>query len=397
MKLNTILSLLLFGILAACGNTTSKDNVEYKAETQINEESEENSHALNVVEISTSQFDALNIKLGTVKKRNMAGTFTANGQLEVPPQNEASVTTVYGATIKSINVIEGQQVKKGQVLAYIAHPDIVAIQTKFLNAFNQFQLKEKEYERQKKLYDAGVASGENFQVTATEFQNAKETMNGLKAQLHLLNINAAQVAQGKLAQKIPILSPITGAVEKVKVKTGQYVSAQTELFEILNVEDVHADLMVFEKDIENVAIGQQVRLTLKSRPGLEMMANIISVGRVFEENPKAVHIHAEIENKPKNLIPGMYLTGKIITTNHLIEAIPTEAVFTENNRDFIFKTEENNGKWYFTPIEVKTGIKDNNWITITFMNPKDKNVKFALNNAYYLQAEMNKGEGGHSH
>ena len=60
MKLNTILSLLLFGILAACGNTTSKDNVEYKAETQINEESEENSHALNVVEISTSQFDALN-------------------------------------------------------------------------------------------------------------------------------------------------------------------------------------------------------------------------------------------------------------------------------------------------------------------------------------------------
>ena len=31
------------------------------------------------------------------------------------------------------------------------------------------------------------------------------------------------------------------------------------------------------------------------------------------------------------------------------------------------------------------------------MNPKDKNVKFALNNAYYLQAEMNKGEGGHSH
>ena len=35
MKLNTILSLLLFGILAACGNTTSKDNVEFKAETEI--------------------------------------------------------------------------------------------------------------------------------------------------------------------------------------------------------------------------------------------------------------------------------------------------------------------------------------------------------------------------
>ncbi|MCL6219476.1 efflux RND transporter periplasmic adaptor subunit [Zunongwangia pacifica] len=397
MKLYTILSVLLFGVLAACGNKESKEHVENGDQTEINAESEGNQHALKSVEMSTSQFDALDIKLGTVKMRNMAGMITANGQLEVPPQNEASVTTVYGATIKSINVIEGHQVKQGQVLAYISHPDIVAIQTQFLNTFNQFQLKEKEFKRQKKLYDAGVASGESFQVTTTEFQNAKEAMNGLKAQLHLLNINPDRVSQGKLAEKVPVLSPISGAVEKVNVKIGQYVSAQTELFEILNTQDVHADLMVFEKDIENVEIGQSVRLALKSRPDLEMMAKIISVGQVFEENPKAVHIHAEIEDKPNNLIPGMYLTGKIINEYHPTEAIPTEAVFTENNRDFIFKAEENNGKWRFTPVEVKTGIEDNNWITITFMEPKDKRAKFALNNAYYLQAEMNKGEGGHSH
>ena len=394
MKLYSILSLLLFSILTACGNIDSKEaasNLDHKNHTQTKPEK------IGGVEISNTHFKALEIKLGTTQMRNMAGMVTANGKLEVPPQNEASVTTVFGANIRSIDVIEGQQVKKGQVLAYISHPDIVGIQTQFLNAFNQFKLKEKEYARQQKLYNAGVASGEKFQVKATEFQNAKEAMNGLKAQLILLNINVDRVSQGKLVLNVPVLSPINGAVEKVNVKTGQYVSAQTELFKILNLKDVHADLMVFENDIENVKIGQSVRLTLKSRPDLEMMAKIISVGQVFEENPKAVHIHAEIEDKPNNLIPGMYLTGKIITKDHPTEAIPTEAVFTENNRDFIFKAEENNGKWYFKPVEVKTGIEDNNWITITFMNPKEKNEKFALNNAYYLQAEMNKGEGGHSH
>ncbi|WBL25303.1 efflux RND transporter periplasmic adaptor subunit [Zunongwangia sp. HGR-M22] len=396
MKIYSIISLLALGFLIACGNAETKEVAEKSNTSKIN--AEENSHEeLNGVEISASQFDALAIEIGEVKLRNMAGMVKANGQLEVPPQNEASVTTVYGANIKSIEVIEGHQVNKGQVLAYISHPEIVDIQTRFLNAFNQFQLKEKEYARQKKLYDAGVSSGEKFQITETEFQNAKQATSGLKAQLKLLNINPKQIIQGKIYQQVPIISPINGAVEKVNVKTGQYVDAQTELFEILNTKDVHADLMVFEKDIQNVENGQKVMISLKSRPDLEMEAVIISVGQAFEENPKAVHIHAEIENKPKNLIPGMYLTGRIITENNETEALPTAAIFTENDRDFIFKAEKNNDKWIFSTVEVKTGIEDGDWISITFMNPEEKGAKFALNNAYYLQAEMNKGEGGHEH
>lgn len=395
MKLYSRLILLILGFLVACGNTESKEDNDNA--NPVETKSKETNSNVNHVEISKPQFDALGIQLGKVKMRNMAGMVKANGQLEVPPQNEASVTTVYGANIKSIEVIEGHPVTKGQVLAYISHPDIVAIQTQFLNAFNQFKLKEKEYARQKKLYEAGVASGEKFQVTQTEFQNAKEAVNGLKTQLKLLNINPDRVSEGKLTQNVPILSPINGAVEKVNIKTGQYVAAQTELFEIVNTKDVHADLMVFEKDIENIENGQTVMLTLKSRPELEMKAIIISVGQVFEKNPKAVHIHAEIEDKPNNLIPGMYLTGKIITENNETEALPTEAIFTENGRDFIFKAEKINNAWRFTPVEVKTGIADESWITITFMNPEEKEAKFALNNAYYLQAEMNKGEGGHHH
>ncbi|WP_417884945.1 efflux RND transporter periplasmic adaptor subunit [Zunongwangia sp.] len=395
MKIYSILIMLFFGFLAACANQQSKKENHQDADT------EENHHGHSAeqkgVEITECQFKALAIKIGNPEMRNMSGTVKANGQLEVPPQNEASVTTVYGATINSIEVIEGHQVKKGQILAYISHPDIVDIQTRFINAFNQYKLKEKEYARQKKLYDAGVASGEKFQLTETEFQNSKETMNGLKAQLRLLSINPNRIVKGNIYQQVPILSPINGAVEKVNIKTGQYVEAQTKLFEIINTKDVHADLMVFEKDIENVENRQTVLLSLKSRPDLEMKATIISVGQVFEEDPKAIHIHAEIDDKPKNLIPGMYLTGKIITKNNEIQAFPKESVFSENGRTFVFKAQKNKDDWHFIPWEVKSGIEDGKWINVTFMDQPEKDTKFALNNAYYLQAEMNKGEGGHHH
>ena len=69
--------------------------------------------------------------------------------------------------------------------------------------------------------------------------------------------------------------------------------------------------MVFEKDVHKVKKGQKVSFTIQSAPDTELTAEIYSVSKTFEDNPKAVHVHAEIENKKGNLIPGMYIQGKI--------------------------------------------------------------------------------------
>src|SRR5690606_37403488 len=67
------------------------------------------------VHFSVVQFDALDMKVDTISRRNMFSVVQASGQLEVPPQNEAMVTAIIGANISSIKVIEGDDVKKGQV------------------------------------------------------------------------------------------------------------------------------------------------------------------------------------------------------------------------------------------------------------------------------------------
>lgn len=385
-------------LVTACGNKKSHneadgDSHDEEQKTEVKDDHNESGEVM----LSQQQFDVLQMKIDTLTLRNMNGYVEANGTLEVPPQNEAAITSVVGANVVSIKVIEGDKVDKGQVVAYLSHPNIIKMQTDYLNAFSNSNFLKKNYERQQKLYEAGVGSGANFQKAEAEYDASKAMVNGLGAQLRLLNINTASIRNGTIAQSISLPSPIEGFVQKVEVKTGQYVEPQTELFEIVNTHHVHADLMVFEKDVYKVKKGQKVMFNLQSNTDEELMAEIYSVGKTFEDNPKALHVHAEIENKKGDLIPGMFIKGKIQVENAETNALPESAIAKEGDRFYVFSVEKENDDWIFKPVEVILGAKDGNWIAVQFTEKLDKTTTFAYNNAYYLIAEMKKGEAEHAH
>ncbi|MCG1035760.1 efflux RND transporter periplasmic adaptor subunit [Polaribacter sargassicola] len=391
-KIFTVIVLTI--VVSACGN---KDNNGSSHDEEQNIKVNEEHNESEEVMLTQQQFEALKMKVDTLALRNMSGYVEANGTLEVPPQNEAAITSVVGANVLSIKVIEGDKVNKGQVVASLSHPNIIQMQTDYLNAFSNSSFLKKNFERQQKLYDAGVGSGANFQKAEAEYDASKAMVNGLEAQLKLLNINTSSVRNGTIAQSISLRSPIEGYVQKVEVKTGQYVEPQTELFEIVNTHHVHADLMVFEKDVYKVKKGQKVSFNIQTIQDEELTAEIYSVSKTFEDDPKAVHVHAEIENKKGNLIPGMYIQGKIQTENTQTMALPESAIVKEGDRFFVFSAEKENDDWSFKPIEVLLGAKDGNWVAVQFTEEQDKITKFAYNNAYYLIAEMKKGEAEHEH
>ncbi|WP_158848072.1 efflux RND transporter periplasmic adaptor subunit [Algibacter sp. L1A34] len=395
-KFLTIIMLSIF--VSACGNKESHKAGDGHSnnEEQKTEEKDDHSEGEEVM-LSEQQFEALKMKIDTIASRNMSGYVEANGTLEVPPQNEAAITSVVGANVVSIEVIEGDKVNKGQVVAYLSHPNIIQMQTNYLNAYSDSNFLKKNYERQQKLYNAGVGSGANYQKAEAEYEASKAMVKGLEAQLRLLNINSSSVRNGTIAQSISLRSPIEGYVQTVEVKTGQYVEPQTELFEIVNTHHVHADLMVFEKDVYKVKKGQKVTFNVQTMQDEELIAQIYSVSKTFEDNPKAVHVHAEIENKKGILIPGMYIQGKIQTENTETMALPESAIVKEGDRFFVFSAERENNDWSFKPIEVILSAKDGNWIAVQFTEEQDKTTKFAYNNAYYLIAEMKKGETEHEH
>ncbi len=401
-KSNTYI--LLFAaslLLTSCGNSTENHDGHNHKQGEESENYSQNDEHEEEVHLSEQQFKSLGMKIDTLPMRIVSSRVEANGVLEVPPQNEAAVTAVIGANVTSIMVIEGDKVKKGQALAFISHPELIKLQADYNRNRNQLGYLEKEYVRQKKLYEEKVGSGKEFQKVQADFNSIKSEVKACEAQLKLLGLDTENIKRGEIYNQVPVLSPINGHIRLVNVKIGQYVDPQTTMFEIVNIDHIHADLMVFEKDMHKVKQGQVVWFAVQSMPDKELKATIYAVGKSFEQQPKAIHLHAEIENKKGVLIPGMYVRGHIVTADVLSNALPEAAVVKEGNKHFIFvaKKETIQGKtvWAFKPIEVIVGDIDNGWIEIKFLQSLDTESTVAWNNAYYLLAEMKKAESEHSH
>lgn len=388
-----MLTSFLFG---ACHNHEEEGHTHGETgETAEHDDHGEEAH------LSEQQFKSLGMKLDTIPSRNIGSYIDVNGQLDLPPQNEASVTAIIGANVVAIKVIEGSKVKKGDVLAYLSHPDLIQLQSNYVSAWNQMQYLEKDYLRYKKLYEEKVNSGKEFQKIQADYLSLKTALRGYEAQLKLLGLKSEKLLQDELYEQVPVFSPIAGYIQLVKVKTGQFVQAQTEMFEIVNIEHIHADFMVFEKDINKVKEGQKVFFRTESLPGKELEATVFTVGKSFEQDPKAIHLHAEIENKEDLLLPGMYIRGRILLETSEKQVLPEAAIVREGDKYFIFTAEKvienERTEWHFSPVEIIPGDADGTWVEIKLLQKLAKTEKVAWNNAYYLMAEMKKGEAGHAH
>tara|TARA_R110001592_G_scaffold1790_3_gene10627 strand:+ start:5370 stop:6578 length:1209 start_codon:yes stop_codon:yes gene_type:complete len=397
----TYIAAILFmaTFFTGCGSKSSTEvETTEKGQVQVEEELSDEGE----VHLSELKKNSIGIKVDVIPTRPLSGVVEANGQLEVPPQHEATVTAILGANVTAIKVIEGDKVKKGQTLATLAHPNLSRLQSDYVRAYHQLQFLQKEYERQKKLYDENVGSGKVFQQTQADYLSMKGEVKGFEAQLGQLSLNIAKVQNGDVYQNVPVVSPIDGYIEKVKVQIGQYVDPQKDMFMIVNNEHIHADLMVFEKDVHKVKKGQDISFTVESVPGVTLKAKIYSVGKQFEQNPKAVHVHAEIEKKNDFLIPGMYINGRIHTGEKAVLALPESAVIEEEGKSYIFTVtppnEDNNEmEWGFKAVEIRTGLVDDGWVEIKLLEPLPEKTKVAWDNAYYLIAEMKKGSTEHGH
>ena len=390
-----------------------------------------------LAQLTPQQFAALNMRIGSLPQRAMAGYVETNGQLILPPQSQAAVTAVMGANVHSVTVIEGYQVKKGQPLAYLYHPDLIALQTQYVASINELDFLAQEYKRQQALYNGAVGAGKELQATKTAYSTMQSKVKGLQAQLRMLHISPEKVQNGQVMEKVPVLAPMAGYVQSVSVRTGQYVAPATVMFELVQNDHIHAHFNVFEQDIAKVKEGQVVRFSVAANATEEREATIFAVGKVFEQGSKSINLHAELENEDGALLPGMYVRGRIVLNQSTTYALHKDAVVMEGNRYFVFTAqmaeahheeehgheqahndhhdqshghdedkahdhaapghEETKRVWQFTPVEVGIGKKDGDWIEIKPFAPVSPDTQFAWNNAYYLMAEMKKAEAGHQH
>jgi len=401
------LILTIFFFTGCSSNSADHDDLEEDIKKITRKENTRKYHdghdeeEMGTVHLSALKFNRIGLKVDALAARSLSGVIDVNGRLALLPQHKAMVTAILGANVTAIKVIEGEKVKRGQVLAYLSHPNLTNLQTGYIRAYNQMQFLEKELERQKRLYDEGVGSGKSYQQTLADYRSMKGEVKGFEAQLMQLSMNVRKVRNGNIYQTVPVVSPIDGNIEKILVQIGQFVDAQAEILGIINTDYVHADLMVFEKDVYKVKEGQKVSFTVESLPGKTLSAKIFSIGKNFEQNPRIVHVHAEIDQKEHLLIPGMYINGRIYTESTSVNALPEEAIVVEDGKPYIFMAkvlqEDGETEWEFTPVEIRIGNSNDGWVEINLLEPLPKFAQVVWNNAYYLIAEMKKGETSHEH
>jgi cobalt-zinc-cadmium efflux system membrane fusion protein len=356
-----------------------------------NDGEEREAEASVTVTLSEEQMNHLKPVMGKPAMRVFTGNIAAKGQLAVPPQDRANVTSPVGANIKSIMVAEGQQVRKGQVLAYLSHPDLIDLQGRYATAKNKLAYVRAEYLRQQRLHEAHVGAGKNFQQVSAEYKALMSEINATGTQLRLLGINLKTVEKGRLVTSIPLVSPFSGTVETVTASIGQYADPQTSLFSIVNTASLFADILVYESNLKSVRVGQKVKLDIASA-GKKMVGKVVSVGKTFDGNSKGVHVRVALQGDKQGLIAGMYVAASISTTDVQRLAVSDDALASDNGRNYVFLYDSAHGKHVFTPKEVKVGTSENGY-TQVYSGLGSKDV-IAMNSAYELMSEWKKGEVG---
>ena len=394
MKKNSILPAVVVAaaLLTACGPHS-------QPQPQPGEHSHEHDDAITLTE---AQLQAVDIRLGTVEMRDLNSVIRVSGQLALDPQKRAVVTSLTSGIIRQILVTEGKYVTAGQTVAYLENTDIVELQKNYLVLKKETLISEQEYSRQQELSAQGAGVDKSLQQAAANYEITKAQLAALEKQLQQLSISPEQVSTGNLATQIPLSSPIAGFVDKMNVSTGSYVDMQTPLLNIVDNSQMHCDLRIFEKDLPFVRVGQYADIILTNRQNASLRAELYNINKSFEDESKAIIVHARIVDKRGyELLPGMHVTALINTGRQTAKAAPNDAIVSRDGKKYLFvlddEEEGEQGKaFHFTAVEVVAGISELGYTQITPVDELPDDAVIVQSNAFYI-ASMSVDHGEHGH
>ena len=350
MKYVIILSLALL----SCSSRSDKNSGASQSTIEISKR--------NKVQLSEEQFKSIGIRLGSAEIRSLSGNIKAHGVLDVPPQNLVSISAPLGGFVKSTELLQGMKVKKGQTIVVLEHPDYIQLQQDYLENKSQLDFLEQEYNRQLDLAKENVNALKSLQQAKSNYFGTKAKVEGLKAKLKLINVNATEIENGEIKNTVNISSPIDGFVSEVNVNLGMHVNPTYIMFRIVDTNHVHAEAQVFEKDIPKLKIGQLARITLTNETK-ERLAKVYLIGKEITAE-RTIRVHCHLEGEDPNLIPNTYFSATIETGSASVYALPEKGIVNFEGNHFLF-VEQDATKHTYELLEITTGASDNGFVEVS--------------------------------
>ena len=406
----SIFYLVCISLIISCNHEHGQDTHVHDEQGNHVTPAQNDSHDhgdTKMVHLSEMQFNNAGIDTGWFEMKNLNEVIHANGYTKLAPQNEAEVSMPISGTIRSIFVIEGDQVRKGQTLAIMTSLDYnnmllekAKLQEELVLSESNLEYLQLEYDRQKTLAEENINAQKVFQKVRSDLSTTEAKISAVRQQITILDGTIGLLGTAEDA-RLRIRAPINGYVTEVNTKIGSVVQPGEIMFALVDNSKMHVDLLVYEKDLNKIKIDQNVRFVLTNQSNQEFNGRIYNIGKAFEDASKAVAVHADIDVKGIDLIPGMYVDALVDIGNNQVKTLPDDAVIMAEGREFIFlwiaDNIENVEEIEFERLEVKTGAQQLGFVEVTPLGEIHTGDKIVTHGAYYLQSHLQKEEGGGGH
>lgn len=370
--------ILSVSLLIAAGCSTKK-TAELKVAAALTE---------NTVLLNPAQLKNTGIVVGKMESRNISSVLQLNGKIEVPPQNMVSVSVPLGGYLKTTKLLPGMYVSKGQPIAIVEDQQYIQLQQDYLIAKAKLSYLKNEYQRQKELNQSKASSDKVFDQSLVDYKTHLVLIKSLSEKLKLTGINVNRLNESNISRSIAIYAPISGYVSKVNVNMGKFVAPTEVLFEIVNTNNIHLALKVFEKDLDQLSIGQSLYAYTNNDPNKRYAANVQLIGRDLGPERNA-EVHCHFDRFDKSLVPGTYMNAIIELKNKKAWVLPEEAIVRYEGNDYIF-IENKPGN--YDMVEITTGTKENGFTEVLVTEPLTTE-SIVLKGAYTLLMSLkNKAE-----
>lgn len=304
-------------------------------------------------------------------------SLSLSGKIAVNEEAVAVQASYFDGRIEQLNVnYEGQEIQKGQLLATIYSPELVAAQQELITAV---ALKESKPQ----LYEAVRNKLKLWKLSGDQISSIENT--------------------GLVRDYLPVYATVSGTVTAVMSAEGDYIKQGQPIVKVSNLNTVWAAFDAYESQLSQFKTGQKISIKTNAYPDKVFEAKLSFISPVLDNASRTVTVRATLDNKSGLFKPGMFVTGIIdkagIAEGETQLVIPASAVLWTGKRSLVYVRVKDDQP-VFEMREVTLGDRSGNWHTITSgLNRGEEivaNGTFTVDAAAQLQGKrsMMNPEGG---
>lgn len=284
------------------------------------------------VAISSQTAQNLGIRLEKVTSKNFGESFSAVGRIEPDERRFYAVQTRIPGFVERLFVrAVGDPVAKGQKIAEIYAPELLAAQQEYLTL---------------------------LELNSVDSDNALK--DAARSRLKLLGMNEGEVSAitktGKSSPRFGVYAPASGILTELGVREGGQLMAGSSLIQISDLSQVWMIAEVPERDAARLKLGITADVQLQSLSGEVFKGKVGYLYPMLNDSSRTLQVRIELPNKGNRLRPGMYANVAFTGQTHEALSVATESIIATGKRKLVIVKEVNG----YRPVEVTTGQERDN-------------------------------------